>query len=296
MKKLTAAVTTLCVILTACAKTETPAPETSGSSGSEASVTASEFVESQTVTSVTSETFGTSERESGGLFLDYLGIKIDISEVETNENGYFSVYLDDYAYARKTTGVSYNSADDPDFYDAETFELKIDYCELNPVEKIKVGDKFGDLTVSKTRFGYQGTISDGELIYQECDSAVDYAGSVTLKGYASVTTVTEGYETKGDISFLPDSDSFKDIPYPINAYTRLGLRYYNDGGLVIYSDSPVMSLGSLYDKRYANADLSAISDDGTARYVEVTLTDLQFDSNDQIGSRYSAVITGCAPS
>jgi len=277
----------LALALTAYDKTAT-SPETSSPTTPPPTDTTSSAESETSDTSVKKEE---TEEKDEGIYIDYLGVKIDVSEYK-HDDMYYGSY-EDYTYARKSTGISFNSIDNPDFYDPETMELKVDYPEVKPIEKVKIGDKFGTLTVTKTQFYFQRGIGGDNNIWQECASIVDYEGDITFKGYVSVTTVAEGYSEKGDISFLPDSVFFKDIPFPVNANTQPLFYYYNNGDLIIYSDSPYMSLGSLYDEAYAKIDLSAIPNDGTAKHIEITLTGLHFISNDQTGSHYEATIVKC---
>jgi len=274
----------LAIALTACAKTNTP-PETSSPTTPPPTDTTSSAESETTDTSVTGET-------DEGIYIDYLGVKIDVSEYK-HDDMYYGSY-EDYTYARKPTGVSFNSVDNPDFYDPETMELKVDYPEVNPIEKVKLGDKFGTLTATNTQFYFQRGIGGDNNIWQECASIIDYEGDITLKGYVFTATVSEGYDTKGDIFFIPDSDLVKDIPFPVRYYNYNPCFYQiNDGDFVIYTDSPYMTLGSLLDEAYAKIDLSAIPDDGTAKYAEITLNGLHFMANDQTGCRYDAAIVKC---
>lgn len=288
MKKLTTPVITLtlALALTACAKTgappdpQTPPPTTPPPT--------------DTTSSATSTATSDTEEIGEGIYIDYFGEKIDISGYKQDNDMYYGSY-EDYTYARKPTGFGFNSIDNPGFYDPETMELKVDYPETNPIEKIKIGDKFGTLTVTKTQFYFQrGRNANDNTIWQECASFVEYEGDITLKGYVFTATASEGYDTKGDIFFIPDSNLVKDIPFPVYAYNNKPCFYQiNDSDLVIYTDSPYMTLGSLLDEAYARIDLSAIPDDGTAKYIEIALTGLHLIANDQTGSRYDAKIVKC---
>jgi len=284
MKKLTTTIIAfiLALALTACDKTAT-SPETSSPTTPPPT---------DTTSSAGSETSAISDTEeiNEKIILDFYGIKVDISEYEKSENGFYGSF-DDYTFARKPTGVCFNSVDNPDFYDPETMELKVDYPDSNPIEKVKVGDKFGSLTVKETEFNFQGGVNSDKSSWNEYGSIIAYEGNITLKGYISAAATSDTlYITVGDIFFQPDSDSLKDIPIPVCSDSNSSWFKQLNDDLIIYTDCFAIRLGSLLDEKYAKSDLSVIPADGTAKYVEVTLTDLYFDINEQFNTLTATIV------
>lgn len=116
---------------------------------------------------------------------------------------------------------SISAADAPEKFTDDHGILIYSGDELPPSSeyfRIKVGDKFGSLTVKSAcagfsnyeAFWYDGSPDEVPGIYLT-GAEIQYEGEVELTGTIRVTR-TEGYDTEGDLWFYPDGDCVSQIP------------------------------------------------------------------------------------
>jgi|GEM_PF-2000847 len=197
------------------------------------------------------------------------------SDVET----YQAYWSNEFAFTRKSMGVGYNSIDDPDFVNTETFELNVDPLPENTNEliKISVGDVIDGLTVTGTSFSYRHNATGETAIDKQYTTSFALDGEVTLTGYIGVACEEEGYIQSGDIFFYPDPEMAEKLPFSASTFEEpVSLTWLND--FYIYTDIPRFTLGSIYGEMYQDVDISAIPNDGTMNHVEIKLTDVGFST------------------
>lgn len=148
----------------------------------------------------------------------------------------------------------------------------------NEYFRIKVGDKFGSLTVKSAYAGfsnYKAFWYDGDPdkvpgIYLT-GAEIRYEGEVELTGTICVMR-TEGYDTAGDLWFYPDGDCVSQIPvanYQFDSSNPgLGIYHSAISGLSAYGELTLINLGNMYD--YGNVDFDGLQPGDTAR-VKLTV-------------------------
>lgn len=138
--------------------------------------------------------------------------------------GHFNVECDGYAYGY-IPKKALNRADDPKMFkecgDGEGFDFIGEEDELSDdCVRIKVGDKFGTLTVKSAE-----TVFTDKWLYKEfseepgayyCSGAVTFDGEVELTGYVDVWEDTDYQGAGGTMQFYPDGESSVKIPVILN--------------------------------------------------------------------------------
>lgn len=283
MKKLTAIIA-LAFVLTACAKTETPTG-------------ASPPTETTSSETTTSETTTISEEDMKYMLTGAYGETLDLREANEiyypkwndelkNEEkviltveealtaNWYIVGYNSFCYAAKPSGICYSTVDNPDMFEYEEGfpHLKEDISYEYKFERVNVGETYSGLTVKEANYAFSvqsGNFS--ELVY----SGMLYEGEMTMSGYATCSLMSEGYMLEGDIYFYPEKSP--NIPFLTKPHTSLGLNWLGsdidnlEDRLWFYSDTGYMSLGSVFDEKYAGINIPT---DGSIFRVTVTIRNL----------------------
>jgi len=198
----------------------------------------------------------------------------------------------DFALFQPSMGVGYNSIDNPDFVDAETFELSVELPEnTNGLVQVREGDVISGLTAKNVEFSYTYYTPSGWGDFT-FSSNIDFDGEIVLSGYiGAAEDEGEFYVSAGDIFFYPDPSFAEILPL---SQTLFGQSLESDfqwlGDFYVYTDVPRIRLGTLYDEEYNDVDISAIPNDGTMKHAEVKLTDINAHYNVNFGLRVTAKI------
>lgn len=206
--------------------------------------------------------------------------EIQLSEITADTP--FSIICD-YVYLAQPAGVSYNSIENSDiftptgygddFYGSfEGVDRKVKY----EYKTYKVGDKIGELTLTKALAYFYS--DKCETAYNHFDGGfMELTGNLTLTGICRMAKEDGDelhyYIKKGDLFFIPDSESCK---IPIMDYGKkdgdgfITLKTWKDENAAVLSEYGELSLGNINDERYKELDFSGIADsDG---YVKVKIT------------------------
>ncbi len=196
-----------------------------------------------------------------------------ISASEMTEDNWLYISTD-YVYLAIPQGVSYNSTENADIYNENTYSFSEAPENITyEYKKYKVGDEICGLTVSYARASFLSELFNTYPNYFNGGDA-QFEGELTLTGYCSIAPEDDGYTAKNDILFVPDADSCK-IPvmnYPHgNKDSRLfkaatgNFSWQNEYGAAI-------TLGNANE--YKELDLSAFPEDGTFIKVKVTVNNI----------------------
>ena len=146
--------------------------------------------------------------------------------------------------------------------------------------RIKVGDKFGSLTVKSAcaRFSnyaacrYDGSPDEIPGIYLT-GAEIQYDGEIELTGTISVMK-TEGYFTQGDLWFYPEGDCVLQIPMASYQFDDsdpgLGIHHSASCRADTYGELTLITLGNMYD--FGKVDFDGLQPGDTAR-VKLTVKD-----------------------
>ncbi len=120
--------------------------------------------------------------------------------------------------------------------------------------KVKVGDKFGSLTVKSAQSIFSN--SNAYSMPEEAknipgvyltDAVIEYEGEVEMTGCIQVMK-TEGYSSSGDLWFYPDGSSVSKIPvihYSVDM--ELGVNHFAFSHLGAYGELCEIKLGNMFD-------------------------------------------------
>lgn len=194
----------------------------------------------------------------------------------------FSIVCD-YVYLAQPAGVSYNSIENSDIFTPtgygddilgsfEGVDRKVKY----EYKTYKAGDKIGELMLTKALAYFYS--DKCETAYNHFDGGfMELTGNLTLTGICRMAKEDGDelhyYIKKGDLFFIPDSESCK---IPIMDYSKkdgdgfITLKTWKDENAAVLSEYGELSLGNINDERYKELDFSGIADsDG---YVKVKIT------------------------
>lgn len=179
-----------------------------------------------------------------------------------------SVFRIDYncAWVRNTTGLSFNSEESPEFFDAENFEYK--GFDLNPEQlyykKVSAGDTFKGYTVKKARTSFENLGGYGTL------SEVTFEGKISMTGHLSIDENDDSCA-----AFRPFADKNEFLP----------ISWLYDGTNLNWSDAQVSDSGMPYIIPIDEIDdevLTALSEkkklDVEVKMSELTLHGCEYDS------------------
>ncbi|MCL2108564.1 MAG: hypothetical protein FWH20_04370 [Oscillospiraceae bacterium] len=249
---------------------------------------------------------------AGDFVVDVEGVKFDLAEAaylddvfgedggdltpETalqkhNNNEYYNATWD-YAVFQPSMGVGFNSIDNPDFVDKETYEVSVELPEnTNAPVKIKVGDELNGLTVTLVDFGYTRFSPSGwgDFLFH---TYLEFDGYTTLGGYLGAAVSEDAfYIQPGDIFFYPDPDFAEVLPFSINLFNMpLDDEFQWFGDFFVYTDIPRIRLGTLNSDDYSSDLVALIPADGSMKHVQLKLTDLTVNYKSNTGLRLEARI------
>lgn len=206
--------------------------------------------------------------------------EIQLSEITADTP--FSIVCD-YVYLAQPAGVSYNSIENEDiftptgygddFYGSfEGVNRKVKY----EYKAYKTGDKIGELTLTRALAYFYS--DKCETAYSHFDGGfMELTGNLTLTGICRMAKEDGDeqnyYIKKGDLFFIPDSESCK---IPIMDYGKkdgdgfITLKTWKSENAAVLSEYGALSLGNINDEAYKGLDFSGIIDsDG---YVKVKIT------------------------
>lgn len=203
------------------------------------------------------------------------GIAVKRSEVSllTGEEGvtvdtmtadnWYMMECDGFGFAAEPTGLYFSS------FDGSIDGAEIPETVANDYKRVKAGDKIGGFTVSSAKSSFAQSGFVGSEVYLE--------ESAELTGWARLAPADDGYTLRGDVEFIPDSDS---IILPVvnfsadengKLFTRVWTRFSESESWV--TEYPGFDIGNAYNGS-TSADLSALSEDGTYTRVKLTLTNI----------------------
>lgn len=305
MKKLTFFLI-FCLLLCSCnndkqittTTTVTTPPETTTTTTSQAT-TASITTTAPITTDVTT----TEKKELLGYFIDYVGEKVcykdavklsvgmdEVTPEEAERSDIVYCEYEGFTYGIFSNGVFLNSFENEFDYDNYCFKDIPVFMEGYALEKLRVGDTYGPLTVSEASCTLM--VANDENIAQYMPDGIclqiadiTFSGEVTLTGYVRTAEADEGYAEEGDIFLYVDTRDMPDIPYLVfpevkKIYTPQ--TYYCGDHFQTYSDMPFIRLGSVY-KDYSGMDLSMIplQNSGVA-HVKVTISDISMRTGETV--------------
>lgn len=120
--------------------------------------------------------------------------------------------------------------------------------------KIKIGDKFGSLTVKSA----QSVFSNSKAYFMPeeakkihgvylTDATIEYEGEIEMTGSIQVMK-TEGYSSTGDLWFYPDGNSVSELPViQYNFDKDMGLYHYALSHFGAYGELNEITLGNMFD-------------------------------------------------
>lgn len=164
-------------------------------------------------------------KESG----DKEAITLEQAEQFAKEGSDFSVKCDGFAYGF-TSEETLNRVDNPEMFkdagNGKSFEFLGEEFDVNTFEgkystdytRIKVGDKFGSLTVKSAYTLFTGQtwfededFSDVPGVYLS-GAGIEFDGEIEMTGYVIITPIDTLYSEGGDMEFIPNRDSSVIIP------------------------------------------------------------------------------------
>lgn len=160
---------------------------------------------------------------------DKEAITLEQAEQFAKEGSDFSVKCNDFAYGFTSEGTL-NRMDNPEMFkdigNGKSFEFLGEEFDVNTFEgkystdytRIKVGDKFGSLTVKSayTLFTRQTWFEDEDYsnvpgVYLS-SAGIEFDGEIEMTGYVIITPMDTLYDEGGDMEFIPNRDSSLIIP------------------------------------------------------------------------------------
>ena len=220
-----------------------------------------------------------------------------------------------YTSVRISTGLYLDSDTNPELFDVENFSYSGDRAGCGDLIVIKEGDTLGDLKIksaSTRAYSISPDVLDeagNPLPPQLGGSSFDIDGDITLTGILRYYFDEMYAVASGDMLFVPDS-CYAGMPMAtdiINGESNYGYVSFDEkgsgsgedgwgentygGGINVYSDTHGFHVGNLDSDTYAGrTDLVELFDGATAnctKKVQITLSDVHIEWNDNFGSYYS---------
>ncbi len=160
---------------------------------------------------------------------DKEAITLEQAEQFAKEGSDFSVKCNSFAYGYTSEGTL-NRVDNPEMFkdigNGKSFEFLGEDFDVNTFEgkystdytRIKVGDKFGSLTVKSAytlfsrRTWFEGEdFSNVPGVYLS-GAGIEFDGEIEMTGYVAITPMDTLYNEGGDMEFIPNRDSSLIIP------------------------------------------------------------------------------------
>lgn len=210
-------------------------------------------------------------------FSSAVAINYNLEEMPLSElaDGNWAAVKCNYVYLAEPVGIFYNSIDNYDQYDKEdlTFKNSPENALYN-YKRYKVGDKFGNLTLTRAETEFNIECFDNSPRYFNGGTAW-FDGEITLTGYCAISAGDGGYILERDIHFIPDekSNALPIMNYYLDENKYAALFSGAEGDLCWLSEyyAPIL-LGNTDD--YSGIDLTGLPNDGSFVKVEVTIENL----------------------
>ena len=207
------------------------------------------------------------------------------------------------ALVRRSTGFFSDSETNPDDFNMEDFEYYGETPEFGEMFLTEKGDAYGDNEVTDAFVELYVNEGDPTYIAREC---VSLSGELTLTGVVRYYCDIEYGVDSGDMIFIPDS-CYAGLPMVVSPYFTGNIDEYHfwttdfnvsdEGelreGAAVTADTPRLRIGNYYYNYSDNAavkDFLGSADRNMTFFAEVTLTDINLEWNDNIGSYNTAVI------
>ncbi len=218
-------------------------------------------------------------------------ITLEQAEQFAKEGSDFSVKCDGFAYGF-TSEETLNCIDNPEMFkdigNGEFFEFLGEEFDVNAFEgkystdytQIKVGDKFGTLTVKsaytlfsrQTWFGGED-FSDVPGVYLS-GAGIEFDGEIEMTGYVAITPMDTLYGEGGDMEFIPNRDSSLIIPrfeFFLNKKARCVCHFPHVSGSGYCGTS--YNIGNMYE---VDCDTSGLNPGDSFVKVKVVLGDVKY--------------------
>ena len=192
---------------------------------------------------------------------------------------------------------SYNFVDNPELFDFKTTNREYryykgkEYPNITEFTRIREGDKFGTLTVSRACSYFSGEyrdLSDEEKTLPGAyyvGGCLELEGEIELTGYMLVEVDTL-YDSAGDLYFFPDGESSTKIPYIADHWDRENHMLYEEYNSSFYGYyGSYFGLGNMNDY---DIDFYGLRPGDDFVKVRVTLGDISYDTHDML-YRFSKV-------
>lgn len=222
---------------------------------------------------------------------DKEAITLEQAEQFAKEGSDFSVKCDGFAYGFTSEGTL-NCVDNPEMFkdvgNGEFFEFLGEEFDVNAFEgkystdytRIKVGDKFGSLTVKSayTLFSRQTWFGDEDFsdvpgVYLS-GAGIEFDGEIKMTGYVAITPMDTLYNEGGDMEFIPNRDSSLIIPkfeFFLNKKARCVCHFPHVSGSGYCGTS--YNIGNMYE---VDCDTSGLNPGDSFVKVKVVLGDVKY--------------------
>lgn len=217
-------------------------------------------------------------------------------EGNQDKTKWFNADCNGFAYYSEPQGISYNSVDDAELLDKDNWRFNVDELPDSEYKRCAVGDTVCGLKVSyaSSMFGtvnadtYYMLSDDTTVFGRELNSpeifflgsSISFEGSLDMTGYIFICPEDEGYDSRGDIFFVPDKDScvLPVVNFSFNAekgiYTR-GYTVTHDGEFFFMSEYPSIYAGNIFRSELDFADYPI----GEPIKVKLTADNISMGSN-----------------
>lgn len=222
---------------------------------------------------------------------DKEAITLEQAEQFAKDRSDFSVKCDGFAYGF-TSEVALNRVDNPEMFkdsgDGKYFEFLGEDFDVNTFEgkystdytRIKVGDKFGSLTVKNAYTLFTGQtwfegedFSDVPGVYLS-GAGIEFDGEIEMTGYVVITPMDTLYNKGGDMEFIPNRDSSLIMPkfeFFLNKKARCVCHFPQVSGYGYCGTS--YNIGNMYE---VGCDTSGLNPGDSFVKVRVVLGDVKY--------------------
>lgn len=145
--------------------------------------------------------------------------------------------------------------------------------------RIKVGDKFGDLTVKNAYTLYTNNERYAGVPYVPGahidDGCIEFEGELELEGYISVVAMDAFYGTGGDLEFYPNGESSTKLPNISPFWDEESNKYYAVTHFSYYGyfGEWKLDLGNMFD---IDCDTSGLNPGDSFVKARITLDNIRF--------------------
>lgn len=300
MKKITAIICTMAMLmsLTACGSTENPEskPENSTSESSDTANSESTSTESESNSSAENVSNEPETQSGEPTFLIGLDGKpvltSEITRLEdtdktaetlTKDDLGAKVHCEGFAYYKEPLNVGYNNYKNPELFDGSNFIGDIPENK-NEWKRVYVGDEICGLKVKSASVNFY--VNDWEDTYKfperylcANENCIDFEGTIEVEGFLEVNANSAQYpDANGLMWFYPISINLPIVPTSLDLddekgfIRRMGITgtYNHDLDFLTFGEFDEIHLGNIND---AQCDMKGIGT-GDIAYARVTLKDI----------------------